>query len=175
MRFSWISWASPSNTSPRFLSDMSHRAAIREEHDPFAVLGLFPSFLRVLVFLRWTSYACPHCGQVFRRDFWPEKVRLGHGQRACDECGAVFDDGTREWPQLSVFKKLRFFFPPLLIGISGGLLLAAILVSILPQRDWRVAVVGLILALIPLFFWSLIRWPWVFRSIRRYNATSTSK
>src|SRR5690348_5365865 len=79
-------------------------SATRRDYNPPAIV--FP-----LGFLRWTSYSCPHCKHVFRRDFWPYNVGLGSGGRLCRHCGKVFVDGAREWPDLTLPKKLRFFFP----------------------------------------------------------------
>ncbi len=148
---------------------MSLPSAIHEDHSPFGVLGLFPGYQRFLIFIRWTSYKCPQCGCLFRRDFWPQKLRLGPGQRTCTQCSTLFDDGSREWRELSTAKKFRFFLPPLLLGICGGFLLAAVLVSFMPQRDWRVSVFGLIISILPLIVWCPVRMLWVIRSIRRYN------
>jgi hypothetical protein len=79
---------------------MYHPAAIREDHDPFDILRSAPTFLQLFGFVHWSTYRCPHCSVVFRTDYWPDSVRLGCGERACRQCGNVFDDGTREWPQL---------------------------------------------------------------------------
>jgi uncharacterized C2H2 Zn-finger protein len=148
---------------------MDRLPAVREDHNPLALLGFFPGYQRFLIFLRWTSYKCPHCAQVFRRDFWPSNIRLGAGERLCTKCGKVFDDGSREWRELPTAKKLRFFLPPLLLGICGGFLVAAIIVSFMPPRDWRVSVIGLVLFLLLLLVWSPLRMLWVIRSVRRYN------
>ena len=115
------------------------------------------------------SYRCPHCGHLWRADFWSGNVRLGPGMRQCSQCGEDYDDGSREWPQLSVGKKLRFCCPPILAGISGGMVFAAIAVLFLPKPDWRATVAGLVFAVFPLFLFFLVRLPWVFLSIRRYN------
>jgi hypothetical protein len=94
--------------------------AIREDHNPLALVGLLGGLQAApLIFLRWTSYSCPHCGRTFRRDFWQYNVGLGSGKRVCRQCGKFFDDGTREWPDLPSAKKLRFLFPPLLVAVCG--------------------------------------------------------
>ena len=140
--------------------------AIREDHNPFVlVLGLFR-------FLRWTSYSCPFCHAVFRRDFWPYNVRLGDGRRECKSCGRVFDDGAREWPELPLTKKLRFYFPPLVLAIAGGFLFCGVFTLCIAPRDERNWLVGGIVigaCLTPLFLWSLIRLLWISRSNRRYS------
>jgi hypothetical protein len=143
--------------------------AIHEDQNPFGLFGFLPSYLRLLIFLRWTAYKCPHCGHVFRRDFWSANFWLGPGDRICKNCGDIFDDGSREWPELSMARKFRIFFPPLLVGISGGFMLAGVLTLFLPVPDWRVVLFASVIALLPALLWSLIRLPWVIRSIHRYN------
>jgi DNA-directed RNA polymerase subunit RPC12/RpoP len=151
---------------------MRNTKATREDHNCLPLAGFLPGYFRLLIFLRWTSYKCPHCGKAFRWDFWPGNIRLGEGKRICSQCGTQFDDGSREWEQLLTVKKLRYFFPPLLIGISGGFLLASFVTIFLPDPDWRLTVCALVMALVPVFLWSLVRLPWVLRSIHRYNAMS---
>jgi hypothetical protein len=151
--------------------------AIREDHNPFAIVGLFPGLQRLLIFVRWTSYSCPHCNAAFRRDFWPHNIWLGSGERLCRKCGTVFDDGSREWPELSLAKKLRFLFPPLLIGISGGFVVAAILsVFITPwdEHSWLVVAIVLGFSLVPVIVWCLVRLIWVLRSKHRYETEPAS-
>jgi len=146
--------------------------AIREDHNPFAIVGFFPGLQRLLIFVRWTSYHCPHCRAVYRRDFWPANVRLGPAEHTCKKCGDAFDDGSREWPELGLAKKLRFLFPPLLIGISGGFLVAAILSLFISPRDensWPEAGIVSALALIPVIVWCLVRLIWIVRSRHRYQ------
>lgn len=131
------------------------------------------SFIFPLQLLRWTSYACPHCHHVFRRDFWPYNVRLGSGERQCRWCSKVFDDGSREWPELSLAKKLRFFFPPLLLGICGGFEVAPILAFFLTPHDEHsgplvIVFSALIIGVLALV-WFPLRMIWVLRSNNRHN------
>jgi len=120
-----------------------------------------------------TSYRCPHCGHLLHADFWSGNIRLGPGVRHCAQCGELYDDGSREWPQLTAGTKLRFCCPPILAGISGGMVLAAFAVLFVPQPDWRMTVFGLILAFVPMFLFFLFRLPWVLLSIHRYNGPSS--
>jgi len=147
--------------------------AIREDNNPFAIPALFPGPLRLLILLRWTSYSCPHCKAVFHRDFWPSNVRLSSGERTCRKCGRIFDDGSREWPELGLASKLRFLFPPLLIGISGGFIVAAIMSLFISPRDehsWLVVIMVSIFGLVPVILWCPIRLIWILRSRRRYES-----
>jgi hypothetical protein len=142
--------------------------AIRKDHNPLAVVALFGP-TSPLAFLRWTSYICPHCGYIFRRDFWPNKVRLGKGERVCPRCFKVFDDGAREWPELSLLTKLHFYFPPLFVGIWGGLLLAAVISLFNGPRDEHSWPVVFVVSILPMLLWSLVRLLWVVRSNIRYK------
>src|SRR5438552_1435589 len=127
-----------------------------------------------LAFVRWTSYACPHCQSVFRRDFWPANVRLGSGAIICPKCGNPFDDGAREWPQLTQGKKLRYFFPPG-IQATGGVGLFCFVFSILiaPKDvvNWHSIAFLFTFFLSPVLIWSLIRYFFVARSIGRFQMT----
>jgi hypothetical protein len=120
-----------------------------------------------------TSYRCPYCGHLLHADFWSGNIRLGPGVQHCVQCGELYDDGTREWPQLTTGKKLRFCCPPILAGIAGGMALAAFAVLFLPQPDWWMTVFGLILAFVPMFLFFLFRLPSVLLSIHRYNGPSS--
>ena len=145
--------------------------AIREEHNPFALAGFFGGLQRLFIFIRWTSYACPHCKGIFRRDFWPANVRLGSGEHVCRKCGKVFDNGAREWPELTLGTKLRFFLPPPLVAISGGFVVAGVLsFFITPRDEHSLLVVAVVSAfgLVPVLVWSPVRLIWVLRSKQRY-------
>jgi|SRR5579859_1057913 len=149
------------------------RRAIREDRNPFSIFGFTPGFQRLLIFVRWTSYKCPHCGHVFRRDFWPGSVRLGSGQRTCQECGTLFDDGSREWPELAFESKLRLFLPPLAIGIWCGFLAAAVASLYIGPRDehsWGVVFFVSAVGLMPAIAWSPVPLTRMIYSIHRYKA-----
>ena len=166
--------------------DMRLPPAIRVDHDPFALAPVeipgtprrgYP--LAILGILRWTSYACPHCHGVVRRDFWPYNIRLGNPERICKRCGRPFDDGSREWPELQLSQKLRFFLPPGILATAGGLLFCAIFTLLIAPRDvvnvlTSVVVVSAFLS--PIFLWCLVRLLWVFRSKNRFeNDPSSSR
>jgi len=145
-------------------------AAIREDSNPFM-------FVNFLMFVRWTTYRCPHCHSAFRRDFWPYNVRLGSGERICRKCGKAFDDGAREWPELKLAKKLRFFLPPGVIVVSFSFLLFGIGMLVVAPRDvidGVFVVTALAMALSPTIAWCLIRMLWVLRTIYRYEDEAAS-
>jgi hypothetical protein len=147
--------------------------AIRSDRNPFAMAPLFGGIWGTsLIFFRWTCYGCPYCESIFRRDYWQHSVHLGSGERLCPNCGKVFDDGTREWPELTLGRKLRFLFPPLPVAIFGGFLLAGILSSTMTPdgHGLFVVVFAMTVGLIPLLIFSLAQLPWIFRSNRRYRA-----
>lgn len=155
--------------------DVELLPALREDHHPFP-FAAFLGNLVPLAFLRWTSYSCPHCARTFRRDFWQYNVRLGNGRRLCRQCGEAFDDGTREWAELTLPRKLRFLFPPFLVAIFGGFALAAILSLFIGPRDehsWIIVVTVSAFALIPVMLWCSVRLIPVARSKRRCSTTPT--
>src|SRR6267378_1590259 len=139
--------------------------AIREDHNPLAFEG-------PLAFLRWTTYSCPHCQGVFRRDFWPYNVRLGSGERMSKKCGKVFDDGSREWPDLAASRKLRYFLPPGIQALTGAGLFCVIFTLIIAPRDVVNFQTGSILVAVflsPVLVWCLLRLPFVLRSVHRFK------
>lgn len=148
---------------------MSIARAIRKDHNPFAVLGLFE-------FVRWTDHCCPHCQKVYRRTYFPGSVFLGNGRRTCSECRRDFDDESREWPELRSGQKLRFLLPPAVLGLSGGVLLSAGIALFLASRDqadWVFEVCILVFSLgvstVPPLVWSAIRLPAIRRSTERHR------
>src|SRR5580704_15240964 len=90
-------------------------ASIRDDRDPF--------WAGIWRYVRWTSYRCPYCGARFRTDYIPRKVILGHGERTCSGCGKVFDDGSREWPELTTSERIRYLVPVPMVGVIAGCLL----------------------------------------------------
>jgi|GEM_PF-6420384 len=153
--------------------------AIRIDHDRFSLppvevpgtsTRLWPLFF--LAFFRWTSYACPHCERVFRRDYWPHNVRLGNPERICRKCGKPFDDGSREWPELGLAKKIRFFLPPGILAFGGSLIFCAIFFFLLTQKDminWQDRAIVVCIFLSPILAWCLVRLLWVLPSKDRFE------
>src|SRR5215469_16945643 len=138
--------------------------AIREDHDPPGSWLDPLTYIRTVnltALLRWTTFRCPHCHQVFRRDYLPHKVRLGNGIHTCEKCGKVFDDGAREWPQLRWNDKVRCLLPVPLVGILIGMLVCSILALLLISRDqpitFIIASAVIAFAFVPLFMWWVLR------------------
>ena len=153
--------------------------ATRKDHSPFALRAVFGVFverpLAFLGFVRWISYQCPHCHAVFRVDYWPNKVRLGSGKRTCQKCGKWFDDGSREWPQLTLIQKLRFFFPPLFIGVWGGLVLAAVIAAFAGPPDEHTPLIVVAFILAPMLLWAPVRLIWIVISLDRCRRLARSE
>jgi hypothetical protein len=152
-------------------------AAIRIDHDPLpakvtAWVGYPRSTVSPLALFRWTEFRCPHCREVFRRDYLPHKIRLGSGERTCEHCGKIFDDGSREWPELPANEKFRCILPPPLVGVTIGLLICIVLTVIFASRE-RADFVGVVAVvsvfLLPVVPWFAIRIPQIYRSIYRYE------
>jgi hypothetical protein len=157
--------------------------AIRDDHGPFDQAAiLLPALTRsapfaLLIFLRWTSYSCSHCHSMFRRDFWPQNVRLGCGSTICTKCGQPFDDGSREWPQLTWGKKLRYFLPPGIQALAGGGLFCIIFTFFIAPGnaiDWQFMVFLPLFFLSPVLIWSPGRFLFVLRSTRRFHEAAVS-
>jgi hypothetical protein len=157
--------------------------AIRGDHNPFHQEAILLPLLtrsvpfKFLAFVRWTSYACPHCHSVFRRDFWPQNGRVGCGGTVCRNCGQPFDDGSREWPQLTWGKKLRYFSPPGVQAVAGGGLFCIIFTFFTAPGDvidWQFAVFLRLFFLSLVLVWSLGRFLFVLRSTRRFRDAALS-
>jgi len=156
------------------MSDMTLPQATRKDHDLLVFFGLhfLSPFFAFLPLVRWTSLGCPHCNRIFRRDYWPQNVRLGSGERSCSGCSNAFDDGSREWPELSSSKKFRYFIPPGIQAVGGAGLFCVIFTLIIAPRDVVNFATGTLLFsffLSPVLAWSLIRLLFVRRSIRRFE------
>ena len=102
--------------------------AIRKNNNPFASLGVFGV-------VRWTDHCSPHCHQVYRRSYFPAAVSLGESRRTCSACGEVFDDDSKEWPELRSGQKLRYLIPPPILGFFGGVLLTGVLAVYIASQD----------------------------------------
>jgi hypothetical protein len=145
-------------------------ALIREDHNP---LMRFPFF-----FLRWMDYRCPHCGEVFRRDYLPGEVKLGNGEHTCPNCRQMIDDGSREWPELRSVDKLDFLFPALAKVLLGSILLCSVVVFIIAPRDqvnWLVAVAVMGAVLVAILSWFAVRCLSIRHSIHRFEAETGLK
>lgn len=114
----------------------------------------------LLAFLRWTSHAYPHGRRVFRRDYWPYNVRLGSGERLYIERRKTFDDNSREWPELTTGKELRFLLPPGIQALGGSGLFCGVFTLFIAPRDVVNLGIGLIVMVIllsPVLTWCMLR------------------
>jgi hypothetical protein len=141
---------------------MPNARAIRKDHNPFVFFGL-------LKFVRWPDHCCPHCNEVYRRTYFPDSVIFGDGRRTCAACGMIFDDESREWPELRTGQKLRFLMPPPILGLFGGVLLSGVLALALArgQVAWIAFAAGVLLVVstLPALAWTAIHLPAIRRSI----------
>lgn len=145
--------------------------AIREDHDPLKLLtGIGAGTL--FAFLRWSDFRCPNCRAIFKRAYLPNEIHLGRGEHACLSCGRLFDDGSREWPQLSQSDKIRYILPTPIMGVIGGFLICTAL-AIFAALDPRGSVNWIFLAWIAgacaamLISFAVIRIPKIRGSVRR--------
>ena len=131
------------------------------------------------MYIRWTKFSCPHCGRVFERSLSNKPVRVGPGLRVCasKNCGRTFQDGSKEWPQLTKTERVLFLLPPgaqILLGVG-------LLSIILPLWIWwpDVSFVDLEIMtpiisffLIPVGVIILFRWKKIASSEERHFRTS---
>ena len=154
---------------------MSNRppAAIRHDHEVSSWVHLLPVALAsVLAVFRWTDFRCPHCQDIFRRDYLPHKVRLGSGDRRCRSCGKIFDDGAREWPELPGSGKFRCLLPPPVLGAVIALLVCSSIALLMAQRDQvniGIAIIVVVAFLSPVLPWFAIRIAQIYMSVHRYE------
>ena len=82
------------------------------------------------IMIYWT-HKCPHCGYPFATTaYWRGLgVRLGPGFHICRNCHRSFNDGSKEWPEMSIFERLAVFIP----RVSWPFLILALL---LPLISW---------------------------------------
>lgn len=84
----------------------------------------------------WYSFFCPSCGKTYARSL--SSLLLGPGHRRCKKCSRLFDDGSREWSEMTPCKKFEFLFPATVLGYVGGAALAGIAGFLIGWPDWPV-------------------------------------
>jgi hypothetical protein len=87
----------------------------------------------------------------------------------------IFDDESKEWPELLKGQKFRFLVPPGVLGLSGGVLLCAVIALVFASLDEDiavalVAVILVVISTIPPLVWAAVRLPAIRRSAKRYDA-----
>ncbi len=136
---------------------MSPPRAIREDHDPFG-FAVVNVITRVV---RWTTLHCPHCRHVFKISWGPTLVLLGAGGRNCRACGKLFDDASREWPELDWNEKFAYLFPTSVAGLLAACLVVLALVAYAGLIDRGAVSVGALNALLVLFVAFMFPWSYI--------------
>lgn len=63
----------------------------------------------MLIFFR--TLLCPYCQRSYKVTFSMHPVIIGRGMRKCSVCHKEFDDGSREWKNLSPFQRFHTWVP----------------------------------------------------------------
>ena len=148
--------------------------AIRSDREPLKLLARI-GIGALFAFARWSDFGCPHCGATFQKTYLPNEVRLGQGKRICTSCAGAFDDGSREWRQLSSDEKIRYILPTPIMGVIGGVIVCTTLAFFLAMLqssadvNWTLCgwIAGVGAALVA--FVAATRLPRIRRSMRRYS------
>lgn len=63
----------------------------------------------------YVIHRCPGCFRTFTISLITPTlpVRLGPGTHTCKGCGNAIEDGSKEWWEMSLWERFRFFFPAL--------------------------------------------------------------
>ncbi len=86
--------------------------------------------------LDYTNFCCPDCWQPYMSSLSP--LHLGTGRRRCPNCGAIFCDGSREWPELTRMERFEYVFPATVLvftSVAVILMVVALVVSN-SLREW---------------------------------------
>jgi hypothetical protein len=136
---------------------------------PFRIKGL--CFLREAMIIRYYSFKCPRCGQEYTNRM--SRILLGTGKRRCRTCEEVFNDGCKEWPELTRSEKFDYFLPTTTLGFVAGALIMAAIAIYISKDDLTSAfsIAGFILLMfaapwIPFF---LLQWRHVPKSKARFE------
>jgi hypothetical protein len=74
-----------------------------------------------MLYIRYYNFSCSHCGRGYGGSLSP--FQLGTGRRRCKNCNTVFNDGSREWPELTKMQKFEYVFPTTVLGYMGAFLI----------------------------------------------------
>src|SRR6266481_2892206 len=61
------------------------------------------------MYVNWTKYSCPNCGNLLGRRIVSSAVDLGNPTRFCRKCNAPYRSLQREWIDLSGREKVEYF------------------------------------------------------------------
>ena len=84
-----------------------------------------------LLYFKTYRFYCPLCGKAYARSVSP--LLLGKGRRKCPKCGGVFNDGAREWWELTRMQGFEYVFPATVLGYLGGVV---VVVAFIWSTDW---------------------------------------
>jgi hypothetical protein len=133
----------------------------------------FPTRVGGVMFagLTWIDCCCPYCKAIIRRNYLPNRIRLGDREYTCHHCGGVSREISPEWPELKLGEKLRFIFPAPIIGVLVGLgACGAFAVMLAPPEatGWAIDVTVVAVCLSPGLLWIALRLIPIMRSVHRY-------
>jgi hypothetical protein len=74
-----------------------------------------------VLYIRFYQFSCQACGKQYKTSLSP--FPLGTGRRRCKNCSTVFNDGSREWAELSGMQKFEYIFPTTVLGYFGAFIL----------------------------------------------------
>lgn len=123
--------------------------------------------------IEYWKHICPLCGRLYVATLSRKPVFLGPGTRQCRKCKRAFQDGSSEWPQLPVSKKLFFLCP----NVAMILLALAVFMAVFgwltgDTLDERIAVaiVMLVFFTLPLLPMWVVKYLKIRASKRRHTA-----
>jgi hypothetical protein len=77
---------------------------------------------------------CPACGKYCRIAVLPPwNVELGSGWSRCIRCGEEFQDGTKEWPEMTAREKREFFLHDVWLVLAVTALFVCFMLSAMPE------------------------------------------
>ncbi len=112
-------------------------------------------------------HKCPRCGVSYTTTWFTRGrgMRLGPGYRVCRSCGHAFDDGSLEWPEMSVLQRIAVFLPR--ITWPFVLLLLLMPVPLLSTRGTAAFMEALVLAAVGFAAFAILFTPyWVYRVLQ---------
>jgi hypothetical protein len=128
------------------------------------------------VLLVWRSYkfSCSSCRRTYATKFSP--ILLGTGRRRCKACGTVFEDGCKEWPELTGRQKMQYFFPITVFACFLGAIVVALATVVIFHDELslglEIAPVVFLILILPWFPYFVLQWRHIAASEARYARRS---